>query len=122
LSTARAISLGGQALVDLQERHHTLDRPQVVGRPAPFDRGVHRPFEQDRSEDSVAVEARARDDARPHLVHQPEHLFVVGVGILRDAVREQRLWRTAAALIERPDEPVVVLDLLHLLHVHRNTA
>ncbi len=54
-------------------------------------------------------------DARAHLVHDVEHLLLVLIGVLVDAVELQRLRRAAAALVERRDETLVVLDLGQLL-------
>src|SRR5207248_647172 len=66
----------------------------------------------------VAVEGRALDDPTPHLVHEAEHLLVVRVGVLVDAVLLQGVGRAPAALVERGDEPPPVPHLFELLLVH----
>ncbi len=48
----------GETLVDLQERHDVLDRPEVLGRSEPADLAIHRLLEQDRAEHPVAGECR----------------------------------------------------------------
>ncbi len=63
-----------------------LDIPQIVGRRPVFDVAVHRVLEQDRGENAVAIEARAGDDARPHLMHQRVHLLFVGPSALFDPI------------------------------------
>ena len=81
----------------------------------PLDLAVHRVLEQDRTEDPIATEVRAGDDARAHLVDNAEHLLVTRVAVLIDSVQAQRLGRAATTLIEGGDETGFVLDLLQLL-------
>ena len=114
----RAVLLGGQALVDLEDRHDPLDVPQVVRGGTALDVAIHGHLEQDRGQDPVAVEARAGDDPGPHLVHEVEHLLVTGVGVLGDAVELQRLGGAAAALVEGGDEAVPGCELVGLFGVH----
>ena len=75
-------------------------------------------FEQDRSHDAIAVEGRAGDDAGAHLVDQVEHLGVVAVGVLLDAVELQCLRGAAAALVECRDEAGAALGFLELVVAH----
>ncbi len=112
------VDLVGQALVDLQERHDLLGAPEVGAGVDPFDLAVHGLLEEDRTEDPVTAEARARDDAGPHLVDEVVHRLVAGVLRLVDAVELQRLRRAAAALVEGGDEALSGLDLLKLCLVH----
>jgi hypothetical protein len=107
-----------QALVDLEERHDLLLLPQVGGRRLPADLAVHRVLEQDRAEDAVAAEARARDDARAHLVHEVEHLLLARPSLLVEPVELEGLGRASAALVEGRDESVLGLDLLELFGAH----
>lgn len=58
-----------------------------------------------RAEDPFTSEARAGDDARPHLVDERKHLVVVGLRILLDCVKTQRLWRAAATLASAAMKP-----------------
>ncbi len=55
LSAVRDI---GKALVDLQEWHDVLGRPQVVSGAGALDLAVHRLLEQNRSEHAIAGERR----------------------------------------------------------------
>ena len=89
--------------------------PQVLGGPHALNVAIHRVLEQDRTEDAIAAEALARDDARAHLMDLGEHLVVAGVFALLDAVEPQCLGRGATALIEGSDEPVLGFDLVELL-------
>jgi len=112
------VALVLEAVVDLEERHDPLVLPEVLGGALPPDRALHRHLEQDRPEDPVAGEGGARHDARAHGVNQVEHLRLVGVRRLRDAIEPQGTRRAAAALVERRDEPVAVPHPLELLLVH----
>src|SRR5690606_15568707 len=105
-------------LVDLQERHHALVLPQVLGGALAVDLAVHRLLEEDRPDDAVAVERRVGDDAGPHLVDEVEHLVLAGVLALVDAVELERLGRGSTALVEGGDEARIVGDLVELLLVH----
>ena len=118
LHQLHAVRLVGQALVDLQEWHHLLHGPQVVGTAPALDLAVHRLLEQDRAQDAIAVERRAGDDPRAHRVDQVEHLLLARIGILLEAVQAERLRRAAATLIERGDEASGGLELLVLLRIH----
>ena len=113
-----AVGLVGQALVDLQERHDVLVLPQVLGGALAVDLAVHGHLEEDRAEDPVAAEGGAGDDPAAHLVDEVEHLGVVAVGRLVDAVELERLGGAAPALVEGGDEAVARLDLLELSVVH----
>ena len=62
LHELHAVGLVDQALVDLEERHHALHLPQVLGGATALDLAVHRALEQDGAEDAIAAEARAGDD------------------------------------------------------------
>ena len=77
-------------------RHDRHLAGQGMGATDPVDLAVHRLLEQDGAQESIAVERRAGDDPRPHCVHQVEHLDVVAVRRLVDAVELERL-RGAAA-------------------------
>ena len=118
LHDLRAVGLVGQALVDLQERHHLLDAPEVLGGALALDLPVHRLLEEDRPEDAVTVERRAGDDAGAHLVDEIEHLVVVRPCRLVEPVEPERLRGAAPALVEGGDEALGALDLLELFHVH----
>src|SRR6185312_361277 len=102
-------------------RHDLLALPEVFGRALALDRAVHRPLEQDGAEDPITVEDLAGDDPAAHLVDEPEHLLVVGVLRLLDAVLQQRLGRAATALVERSEKALAVLHLVQLLCIHRMT-
>ena len=97
-----AVLLGRESLVHLQERHDMFHVPEVVRRRPSVDVPVHRVFEQDGADNPVAREARAGDDAGSHLMHEIEHLIVVGPGVVLDAVEARRvgvlppLWSSAA--------------------------
>jgi hypothetical protein len=107
-----------QATVDLQERDDVLALPQVVGRPQPVDRAIHRSFEQDRSEHARTSEPGALDHPRAHLVDEVEHLLLGRVLALLDPVETERLGSAAAALVEGGDETFTRSDSLELLVVH----
>ena len=107
-----AVGLVLQTFVDLQNGHDLLDVPQVVGRATTFDVAVHGHLEEDGGEHPVAVEARAGDDARTHLVDPVVHLGLVAVGILTEAVQLQCLRCASTALVERGDESFAVAHLV----------
>ena len=73
-----AVRLLGQAQVDLEEGHHVLAGPEVLGRPEPVDLALHGLLEQDGREDAVTAEDRARHDAGAHRVDEVEHAGLVG--------------------------------------------
>ena len=51
------------------------------------------------------VKLGLRDEPRPHLMHESEHLIVVGPGVVLDPVKDQqRLRRAAATLVQGRDE------------------
>ena len=104
-----------QALVHFHKRHNAFYIPEIVRSRLPLDVPVHRPLEQDCSENTRAGEAGAGNDARPHLVHERKHLRFVGPGALLDPVIKQRLGSAAAALVERRNEAGLRLDFLELL-------
>ena len=83
----------------------------------PLDVPVDRVLEQDGADDALAGEAGARHDARPHLMHDREHLCLAGPRVLLDSVGTQRAGRAATALIQRRDEPGMCLHLLQLFVV-----
>jgi hypothetical protein len=118
-----AVRLVLEPVVDLEERHDVLARPEVLRGADALDLPVHGLLEQDRRQDPLPGESRAGDDARAHLVDQVEHLGLVGVRRLRDAVQPQRLGCAAAALVERRDEAPAGPDLLEhvLVHGHRTS-
>ena len=99
-----AVDLVGQALVDLQERHHALDRPQVVGRLPALDLAVHGGLEEDRAEDALAGEA-GLVMIRLRISWMRSNIsVVVRVGVLAHAVELQGLRGAAPALVEGGDE------------------
>ena len=112
-----AVFLVGEALVDFEEWHHALHFPKVRRRRLAFDIAVHSVLEQNRADQALAAECRARNDTRPHLVHYVVHPLLVRPGIFIDAVELERLRRAAATLIQGSDKTFVVLDLLQLLVV-----
>ena len=59
IASTATVRLVGQAFVYFQERDHTFDIPQVVGRTPAFDLAVEGVLEQDGPEDTVAVETGA---------------------------------------------------------------
>ena len=81
-----AVGLVGEPLVDLEEGDDALHVPEVRGRALALDLPVHRVLEQDGAEHPIAGEARAGDDPGAHLVDAVEHLLVVRVRVLPDAV------------------------------------
>ena len=113
-----AVPFRGQALVDLQERDNPLDGPQIRHRVTAIDLAIHRVLEQNGSEDVIAVEARTLDDPATHGVHQREHLVVVRILVLVDAVQLEGLGSAAAALVQGGDEAPPELHLLELFVVH----
>ena len=118
LHRLHAVRLVGQALVDLEERHHVLAGPQVLGRAQPLDLPVHRLLEQDGGQDALAREHRARHDPGAHRVDEVEHRGLVGVGRALDAVALQGLRRAAAALVEGGDEALAGADPVEHVVVH----
>src|SRR5262245_47448969 len=112
-----AVLLLRQPLVHLQERPHALHVPAIVRGRLALDAAIHGVLEQDGAEDSLAGEGRARDDARAHLMHEREHLFLVGPRAVLDAVGPERAGRAPSALIQRRDEAGLALHLLQLLEV-----
>ena len=107
-----------ESLVDLEERHDVLLLPQVARGRLASDLAVHRVLEQDRTEDPVSAEARARHDPGTHPVDDGEHLVIAGVGAVVDAVQAKRFWGASSALVERRDEAVPSPNLVKLLVVH----
>ena len=91
LHQLRAVDDVGEALVDLEERHHVLDRPQVLGGPEPTDLAIHGLLEEDRTEHVVAGERRGHDDAGAHRMHEIEHLVVGRPGIVDDPYKASAL-------------------------------
>src|SRR5690606_2238999 len=73
-------------------------------------------LEQDRAEDAL-VERGTADDPRAHRVHLREHLFLVRVRRLVDAVELERPGRAATTLVERGDEALAGSDAFALLRV-----
>ena len=117
-----AVRLVGQALVDLEERDDALHAPQVVGGATALDLAVHRVLEQDGAEDAIApklglVMIRLRISCM-----SVEHLVVIRVGVLRDAVQAESLRRAATALVQGGDETVAGPHLLELLLVHESSG
>src|SRR5262245_34632883 len=112
-----AVLLLGEPLVHLEERHDPLHAPQILRGRLTLDAAVHGVLEQDGGQDPLAREDRARDDARTHLMHEREHLFLVGPRAVLDAVGPERAGRAPSALIQRRDEAGLALHLLQLLEV-----
>ena len=104
-----------QTFIDLEEGHHFLHFPQVVGSRLTFDVTIHGVFKQDGAHYALAVESRAGDDAGAHLVNDPVHAFFIGPCIRLDAVQAQRFRGAATALIERGNEPGLGFDFLFLV-------
>src|SRR5690606_27029217 len=86
LHQLHTVLLGLEPLVDLQERDDALLLPQILRTALSFDVAIHRVLEEDRADDA-AVESRARHDTRPHFMNAIEHLRIVAIRILADAVR-----------------------------------
>src|SRR5262249_13405747 len=80
----------------------------------PLDLPIDGVLEQDGANDALTGDGRAGDDARPHLMHDREHLLRVGPRIVLDAVSSQRVGRAAAALIQGGNEPAMGSHLLQL--------
>ena len=113
-----AVLFGGQALVDFQEGDDVFYVPQVRhGIPA-VDLAIDGVFEQDGSHDALAVKAGTLDDPAAHGVHQREHLVVVRVLVLVDAVELEGFRGAPAALIQGGDEAFPDPYLLELFVVH----
>ena len=113
-----AVLLGGESLVNLQNRHDAFLLPQVVCRIEVVDLAIHRVFEEDGRENLLFCERGAFDDARAHLMNAREHFLVVGIGALIDAVSLQRLRRRTAALVEGGDEALAAGHAIELLLIH----
>src|SRR4029453_1895401 len=88
--------------------------PQIVRGGRAIDLPVHGVLEQDGADDALAGEGRAGHDPCPHLMHDREHLFLVGPRIVLDAVGAQCVRRTATALVQRRNEPGVCPHLFQL--------
>ncbi len=114
LHELNAVLLLGQALVHLEDGHHLLVVPEVLGRGLALDLPVHGVLEENGGQDTLPGEGGAGHDAGPHLMHQVEHLLIVGPGVLLDAVQAQRLRGTAATLVQRGDEAHGAGHLLEL--------
>src|SRR5262245_12885140 len=114
LQELNTAALRCQALVHLQKRHDPLHVPEIVRCGFSFDVPVDGVLEQDGADDPIAGESRARDDACAHLMHELEHLLLVGPCAVLDSVRPQRAGRAAAALIQRGDESGLRPHLLQL--------
>src|SRR5262249_60647983 len=99
---------------DLQKRYDPFHVPQVVCGGLPLDLPIDGVLEQDGANDALTGDGRAGDDARPHLMHDREHLLRVGPRIVLDAVSSQRVGRAAAALIQGGNEPAMGSHLLQL--------
>ena len=91
-----------EALVDLEERRHALDLPQVLGRVPSLYLAAKRVLEQDGAEHPVTSERGAGNDPGTHAVDQVEHLVDGRVGVLRYAEPAEGLGRAAAALGRAP--------------------
>ena len=83
-----------------------------------MDLPVHRLFEEDRPQDAVPAEHGTGNDPGSHGVHQIEHLLVIAVRTVFEAVQPQRLGRAASALIQGGDEAGRLLDLVELFLIH----
>ena len=115
LHELHAVFLVREPLVHLEDGNHLLVFPQVMGRGLALDIPVHGVFEENRRQDAVAVEGRAGDDARAHLVHQAEHLLVAVVGVFLDAVEAQGFGCAATALVQGGDEAGLRFHFLELI-------
>ena len=113
-----AVLLLRKPLVDLQDGDDALLIPEEICGKEAVDPAIHGVLKEDCREDLVFVEGGAFDDARAHLVDAREHLLVAVVGTLVDAVRLERLWRGAAALVERRDEALVMRHASELFLIH----
>lgn len=118
LHELHVVLLGGQALVDFQERHHVLLVLQILRGGDAVDVPFHGLLEQDRRENARAIERRACQHAAPHGVDQVEHLGVGAVAIAPDAVIGERLGRAATALVKGGEKTAAGPDLLQLRSVH----
>src|SRR5665647_1099635 len=118
LHQPHAVDLLRQPLVDLHERDDVLVLPQVLGGALAGDLALHGHLEQDRAEDPLTREGRARHDPAAHLVHEVEHLRLVRVRGLVEPISHQRLGSAAAALVQRGDEACRALHLVQLSGIH----
>ena len=82
----------GKPLIDLHERDDVFLLPQKRGGVLAVDGAIHRLLEKDGGQDLLAGEARAQDQSRAHLVDEVEHLLVVAVRVLGNAVELQAPW------------------------------
>ena len=94
----------GKPLIDLDERHDVFLLPQKRGGVLAVDGAVHRLLEKDGGQDLLAGEAGTQDQSRAHLMDEVEHLLVVAVFVLGNAIELQRFGGAAAALIQCGDE------------------
>lgn len=76
-----------------------------------MDLPIHRLLEEDRPQDAVPAEYGAGNDSSAHGVYQIEHLLVIAVRALVQAVQSQRLRRAASTLIQGGDESGACLTL-----------
>ena len=110
-----AVLLIRKALVHFQKRDNALHVPKIIRGRLSVDVPIHRSLEEDRGENPVAVKAGAGNDARTHLMHEREHLFLVGPRAFLDSVVAQRLGRAATTLVQRGKKAALRLDFPLLL-------
>jgi hypothetical protein len=86
LHQLHAILFRVEALVHFQKGDNPFHVPEIVGGRLLVDVPVHGALEQDGPKDSLAGEAGTSNDPAAHLMHEGEHLLVVGPGTLLDAI------------------------------------
>src|SRR5437588_863638 len=122
LSNSSASAFSGQWMSTSGSTIGSRPAAILCGRP-PFDVPVHRVLEEDGSKDPLPGEGGAGDDAGAHLVHEREHLLVVGPRPFLDSVSAQCAGRAATALIQRRYEPRTGFHLPQLFfEAHRRAS
>jgi len=121
-----AVGFVGEPFVDFEQRHHPLFRPEEFGAADAVDVAVHRAFEEDGAEHSVAIERTTLDHPRAHRMDEIEHLRITRILRLGDAVERERFWRAASALVECGDEALAQAHALALFgvrgHAQKNSV
>src|SRR6476620_146444 len=118
-----AVLLIRKALVHFQKRDNALQVPKIIPGRLSVDVPIHRSLEEDRSENPIAVKARAGDDTRAHLMHERKHLLLVGPRAFLDSVGSQCFGRAATTLVQRgkkaalrPDFPLLLFLQARSIH------
>ena len=98
-----------EQFVEIGDRLHELDAALLLRKPL---------VDLQDGDDALLIPEEICDKEAVDLVDAREHLLVAVVGALVDAVRLERLWRGAAALVERRDEALVMRHASELFLIH----